>query len=121
MIAWLYSAQLFLATAVGIVTLIMGFANRKPSGISIGALALVQLALIIQLVASIVLVIAGERAKQDTVEFFAYLIVALMIPVGAAFWALIERTKWSTVVIGVGALTVAVMLVRMSQIWTGTY
>ncbi|MEY4494666.1 MAG: hypothetical protein RL570_781 [Actinomycetota bacterium] len=111
MIAWLYSSQIFLATVVGIVTLIMGFANRKPSGISIGALALVQLALIIQLVVSTVIVIAGERAKLDTVEFFAYLIVALMIPVGAAFWALIERTRWSTVVIGVGALTVAVMLV----------
>jgi hypothetical protein len=55
------------------------------------------------------------------VEFFAYLIVALLIPLGAAFWALIERTRWSTVVIGVGALTVAVMLVRMNQIWTGTY
>ena len=121
MIAWLYSAQLFITTAVGVLTLVLGLAKRKPSGISIGALALVQFALIIQLVASIVLVLSGERAKQDTVEFFAYLIVALMIPVGAAFWALIERTRWSTVIIGVGALTVAVMLVRMSQIWTGTY
>jgi len=120
-IAWLYSAQLFIATSVGVVTLVLGLAKRKPSGISIGALALVQLTLVIQLVASIVLVVSGERAKQDTVEFFAYLIVALMIPLGAAFWALIERTRWSTVIIGVGALTVAVMLVRMSQIWTGTY
>ncbi len=121
MIAWFYSAQLIFATAVGLLALGFGFAKRKPSGISIGALALVQLALLVQLVASIVLVIAGEQAKQDTVEFFAYLIVALLIPLGAAFWALIERTRWSTVVIGVGALTVAVMLVRMNQIWTGTY
>ena len=121
MIAWLYSTQLFLATAVGLMTIVMGLAKRKPSGISIGAIALVQVGLLVQLVASIVLVISGERAKQDTVEFFAYLIVALMIPVAAAFWALIERSRWSTVVLGVGALTVAVMLVRMSQIWTGSY
>ena len=121
MISWLYSAQLFISTAVGLLGLVLGLAKRKPSGITIGALALVQLALIIQLVTSIALVISGERAKQDTVEFFAYLIVALLIPFGAAFWALIERTRWSTVVIGVGALTVAVMLVRMNQIWTGIY
>lgn len=121
MISWLYSAQLVIATAVGIVALILGLAKRKPSGFSIGALALVQIGLLVQLVASIALVLYGERAKQDTVEFFAYLIVALMIPLGAAFWALIERTRWSTVIIGVGALTVAVMLVRMSQIWTGNY
>jgi hypothetical protein len=55
------------------------------------------------------------------VEFFAYLVVALMIPVGAVFWALIERSRWATVVLGVGALTVAVMLVRMQQLWTETF
>lgn len=121
MIDWFYSAQLIIATTVGLFALILGFVRRKPSAISIGALALVQVGLIIQLVASIILVILGERAKQDTVEFFAYLIVALLIPVAAVFWALIERTRWSTLVLGVGALTVAVMLVRMSQIWTGIY
>lgn len=121
MIDWLYSAQLAIDTGVGLLALVLGFAKRKPSGISIGAVALVQLGLIVQLIASIALVVAGERAKQDTVEFFAYLIVALMIPVAAAFWALIERTRWSTLVLGVGALTVAVMLVRMSQIWSGSY
>lgn len=121
MIDWLYSVQLAVATVAGLFALVLGIAKRKPSGWSIGALALVQLGLIVQLVASIVLVIAGERAKSDTVEFFAYLVVALIVPLGAAFWALIERTRWSTLVLGVGALTVAVMLVRMSQIWTGIY
>jgi hypothetical protein len=121
MIDWLYSSQLVIATAVGILCVLLGLAKRKPSGFSIGALAVVQVALVIQLIASIALVISGERAKLDTVEFFAYLIVALMIPLAAAFWALIERTRWSTVIMGVGALTVAVMLVRMSQIWTGSY
>ena len=121
MISWLYSSQLFLAITAGSLTLILGLAKRKPSGISIGALAIVELGLLVQLIASIAMVISGERAKLDTVEFFAYLIVALMIPIGAAFWALIERTRWSTVILGVGDLTVAVMLVRMNQIWTGTY
>jgi hypothetical protein len=57
----------------------------------------------------------------DTVEFYAYLLVAIMVPVGAGFWALVERNRWSTVILGVAALTVAVMLVRMNQIWTGSY
>jgi hypothetical protein len=121
MIDWLYSAQLFVATAIGLFSLVLGLARRKPSAISIGSLAVVQFGLAGQLIASIVLVSLGQRARLDTVEFFAYLIVALMVPVAAVFWALIERTRWSTVVLGVGALTVAVMLVRMNQIWTGTY
>jgi hypothetical protein len=121
MLDWLYSTQLWVASIAGLFAIALGLAKRKPSGLTISALAAVQLGLIIQLVVSIVLVIAGERAKTDTVEFFAYLVVALMIPVATAFWALIERTRWSTIVLGVGALTVAVMLVRMSQIWTGIY
>jgi hypothetical protein len=46
-------------------------------------------------------------------------LVALMIPAGGAVWALLERGKWSTVVMGAALLTLAVMLVRMYQIWTG--
>jgi hypothetical protein len=33
------------------------------------------------------------------------------------FWALIERTRWSTVVLGVAGFAIAVMVVRMAQIW----
>jgi hypothetical protein len=36
----------------------------------------------------------------------------------AVLWASVERNRWSTVVLGVGALAVAVMLWRMQQIWT---
>lgn len=122
MIEWFYLTQLAAATLIGALLVSMGLlAKRKPSGFSVGATALVELLLLAQFVVSIALVISGASAKQDTVEFFAYLIVALMIPIGAAFWALIERTRWSTVVLGVAGLTLAVMLVRMNQIWTGVY
>ena len=122
MIEWFYLTQLAAATLIGALLVSMGLlAKRKPSGFSVGATALVELLLLAQLVLSIALVVSGASAEQDTVEFFAYLIVALMIPIGAAFWALIERTHWSTMVLGVATLTVAVMLVRMNQIWTGIY
>jgi len=121
MIDWLYSLQLVLATTAGSLAVILGLAKRKPSNLSLGALAVVELGLVIQLVVSIVLVIMGQRAKSDTVEFFAYLVVALMVPIGAVFWALIERSRWATVVLGVGALTVAVMLVRLQHLWTETF
>lgn len=121
MIEWFYLLQLTADTFLGALLVSLGMAKRKPSGLSIGAIAIVQFLLLVQLGISIVLVAGGASAKQDTVEFFAYLVVALIIPLGAAFWALIERTRWSTVVLGVGSLTVSVMLVRMSQIWTGTF
>jgi len=121
MIEILYQVGIWLSLAVGLLSLLLGLIGRPPSGISVGAQALVELFLIVQLVASIVIVASGARAKNDTVEFFAYLITAVIIPIGAVLWALLERSKWSTVVLGVSALAIAVMLVRMHQIWTGTY
>lgn len=121
MIEWFYLAQLWFALAAGLFSLGLGLIGRLPSLWSVGSLAVVELGLLAQLVVSSVLVAAGATAVVDTVEFFAYLIVAIMVPIGAGFWALVERNRWSTVIVGVAALTIAVMLVRMSQIWTGSY
>lgn len=120
MIDILFQIQLWVYFGAGLFALALGLLGRLPSLVSIGALALTELGLLIQLVVSIVLVINGAQAKLDTVEFFGYLIVALLVPPAVALWGLVERTKWSTVILGAGALTVAVMVVRMHQIWTGT-
>ena len=116
---WFLVTQEIIATAVGVFGLLLGVAKRKPSSLSIGALALVELLLLSQFVLSIVLVAGGARAKTDTVEFFSYLVVALIVPLGAGFWALVERSRWSTMVLGVAGFTVAIMLARMEQIWFG--
>jgi hypothetical protein len=119
MLELFFQVEAWTALAVGLILLVFGAAKRKPSLISLGAIALVQLGLVTQLISSILLVIGGGRAKGDTIEFFAYILVAFIVPLGAAFWALIERTRWSTFVLAVGSLTVAIMLVRMHQIWFG--
>ena len=115
----LYLAQLWFAVIAGSLLVLMGLVGRVPSGFSISLVALSEIGLFGQLVFSSVFVILGERAQIDTWEFFGYLLVALLIPVGGAIWALVERSKWSTVVMGAALLTLAVMLVRMYQIWTG--
>ena len=121
MIEWFYLAQLWVAVVAGIFSVTLGAIKKLPSLWSIGSLALVLLGLIGQLVVSIAVVSGGASAALDTVEYFAYLLVAIMVPIGAGFWGLVERNRWSTIILGVAALTVAVMLVRMHQIWTGSY
>ena len=121
MIEWFYLAQLWVAVAAGIFSVTLGAMKKLPSLWSIGSLAVVLLGLVGQLIVSIFVVTAGATAALDTVEFFAYLLVAIMVPIGAGFWGLVERNRWSTMILGVASLTVAVMLVRMHQIWTGSY
>ena len=121
MLDWPYQSGLYLNVAIGLVSIALGLFGRQPSGFTVALAGVSELGLLVQLVVSIALVVQGLQAKQDTVEFFAYLITALLVPIGAVFWALLERSKWSTVVLGVSALAIAVMLVRMHQIWTGVY
>jgi len=119
MIEWFFLAQSWFALGAGLLLVLMGLVGRIPSGFSISLVAISELALVVQLSLSIVLVFMGQQAKVDTWEFFGYLLVALMIPAGGAIWALLERGKWSTVVMGAALLTLSVMLVRMWQIWSG--
>jgi len=113
--------QVFLAVCViaGVYALFLGLFKREPSWFSVGAVSAVELVLVVQLVWSIVLVSGGAQAKGDTVEYFGYIITALLVPPASIFWAIIERSRWATVVMGMAGLTVAVMLVRMWQIWSG--
>jgi hypothetical protein len=118
MILWLTIVQIVVAVAAGAFCLIAGLAGRRPSDFSVGALALVELLLVVQVVVAIVAPLAGNPPTGDLLEFWVYLVSAVLLPVGAVLWALMERSRWSTVILGVAALAIGVMLWRMQVIWT---
>ena len=119
MFEWAYQLLAGFSAFVGCFALALGLLKRPPSWWSVGLVALIEGLLLVQLAVSIALVATGKQAVGDTVEFFGYLITALIVPPAAIAWAVIERTRWSTIVLGVAGFTIAVMLVRMWQIWTG--
>lgn len=118
MIEWFTWIQVAVALLAGLLCLTLGFLGRKPSDLSLGALALVELLLLIQLGVAIIAPFTGNNAVGSVLEFYTYLISAILLPVAAGFWALVDRSKWSTVILGVVGLAVAVMVYRMQQIWT---
>ena len=119
MIEFFYLVLVWYSVAVGVALLGAGLFGARPGPVSIMATAGVEAGLLIQLLISIALVVSGQRAETDTLEFFGYLIVAIIVPLAAGLWGLAERTKYSMMVLGAAALTVAVMLYRMQQLWTG--
>lgn len=110
--------QVAVAVAAGLLCLILGLAGRRPSDLSVGSLALVEVLLVAQVVVAIVAPFAGNAPSGSALEFWVYLVSAVLLPPAAVFWALIERSRWSTVILGVAALSVAVMVWRMQVIWT---
>ena len=106
------------AIAAALLTAGFGIAKRLPQVVGLAALAVVELGLLVLLVTSIVLAATTTLLPQVSVaEFFVYLGVALLVPVLAIFWALVERVFWSNYVLAVGAFTVFVMLARMHILW----
>ena len=118
MIAGFTIAQVVVACAAGLLCLVVGLAGRRPNDVTLGAVVLVELLLLAQLVIALIAPGLGNHPAGSVPLFYVYLISGLLIPPLAVFWALIERTRWSTVVLGVAAFAIAVMVVRMAQIWT---
>lgn len=118
MILWLTLVQVVVAAAAGVFCVALGLAGRRPSDHSVGSLALVELLLVVQVVVAIVAPFVGNPPTGDLLEYWVYLISAVLLPIGAVLWALMERSRWSTVILGVAGLAVAIMVWRMYAIWT---
>ncbi|MFJ6531678.1 hypothetical protein [Microbacterium sp. NPDC091662] len=118
MILWLTIAQIAIAVAAGVFCLVAGLIGRRPSDFSVGALALVEALLVVQVIVAIVAPLAGNPPTGDLLEYWVYLVSAVLLPIGAVLWALMERSRWSTVILGVAAIAIAIMLWRMQVIWT---
>ncbi|MBH0117860.1 hypothetical protein I6E52_13520 [Salinibacterium sp. NG253] len=117
MVEWFVWVQIAVAVVAGLGAVIVGFARVKPNDYTLGATLLVELLLIVQLVMAIVAPLLGNVATGSSLEFWIYLVSAILIPPAAVMWGLIERNRWSTVILGVACLSIAVMVYRMSQIW----
>ncbi|HZU93442.1 MAG TPA: hypothetical protein VFF85_07455 [Microbacterium sp.] len=118
MILWFTIAQVAIAIAAGAFCIAAGLAGRRPSDFTVGALAVVEVLLIAQVVVAIVAPLAGNPPTGDLLEYWVYLVSAVLLPIGAVLWALMERSRWSTVILGIAALAIAIMLWRMQVIWT---
>ncbi|NIH77987.1 hypothetical protein [Amycolatopsis viridis] len=104
------------AALVAVWAFVAAARGREPGRPLLAALAVVEALLVAQLVVGVVLLIAGDR-PHSMVTYLAYLVGALVIlPVGTA-WALAERSRSSTVILGVACLAIPVMVERIHQIW----
>ena len=118
MILWFTLVQVAVAVVAGPLCMILGLAGRRPSDLSVGSLALLELLLIAQVVIAVIAPLAGNPPTGSLLEFWVYLVSAALLPPAAVAWALLERSRWSTVIMGIAALAVAVMVWRMQAIWT---
>lgn len=63
----------------------------------------------------------GGGAVDDPVTLYGYLLTGLVLPLGAGWAALFERTRWGSLVVAAAAITMVVLNLRLPQIWAGGF
>lgn len=112
-----------LATAVIAASLVLAAVAAVPllrpvrlGRVLLAGLGVLQLAVLAQLVAGVVLAVTTPRPAEIAV-FFGYQIATVLILPAGLSWSLADRSRWSPLVLTVACLVVAILTVRMQQIW----
>ena len=82
-------------------------------------MAVVSLLALVQLGVGIFQLAHGERPERGTTIFVAYLIGSFACIPAAGFMSLAERTRWGSVTVAAGGVVLAVLQVRLYDIWGG--
>jgi hypothetical protein len=82
-------------------------------------MAVVAVLTLVQLVTGIVLLARGEEPEQGTTIFVAYLLGAFACVPAAGIMSLAERTRWGSVTVAAAGVVLAVLEVRLYDIWGG--
>ncbi|MDJ0345017.1 hypothetical protein QMK19_14170 [Streptomyces sp. H10-C2] len=82
-------------------------------------MAVVTVLALVQLVIAVVKLSGGERPGQGTAVFVAYVVGAACTIPAAGFMSLTERTRWGSAIVAAGGVILAVLEVRLFDIWGG--
>ncbi|QSB15750.1 hypothetical protein JQS43_05260 [Natronosporangium hydrolyticum] len=115
-----------LATSIIVAGLLVGgFAvvtamlDRPPGLLHLAGLAVLEGLLVVQAIAALTNVFAGERPADGLATFIGYLLTAVLIPPLAALLSMAERTRWGSVIVAIAAGVTAVLVLRLQQVWSG--
>ncbi|MPZ63795.1 MAG: hypothetical protein GEU93_21515 [Propionibacteriales bacterium] len=78
-----------------------------------------EVALLVQMIWGFV-ALAGTDREVDGTTFVAYLLTLVLIIPAAVLWSIAEKSRWGSAVLVAGCLVVAVLMLRLEQIWSGS-
>jgi hypothetical protein len=106
------------ALLVAGVSGLMAILDRPPRLVQLAGLAMVEAVLVVQAVVAMGKVFTGDR-PDELATFIGYLLTAILIPPLAALVGWSERTRWGSTIVAIAGAIVAVMVVRLQQVWSG--
>ena len=96
--------------------LLLTIRNRRMGTSLLVAVGVLEILMLVE-VGIVVARLAGGAHPAQLATLIGYLIAIPLVPVAAAFWGMLERSRWGPAVIAVAGLVAAVLMVRLHQIW----
>lgn len=113
---WLQIVLGVIALGVAVWLVVLIVRDVQPNDHLYGALALLEVGLVAQLVVGLVMV-GGDHGGVNVAAYVGYLIGSLLIlPVGFV-WSVGERTRAGTGVLLVAVVVVVVLFLRLHDLW----
>ncbi len=116
MIDWLGTALICGALLLAALAGITAVRNRAPWRVTIAVVALTEIALVVQAGVAIAVSFNGHAADEP-VLFFSYLLAVLLVLSVSLLLARAEPNRFGSLVIVVAGLVLAVLVVRLQQLW----
>jgi hypothetical protein len=115
-IDWLQTTLTLLSLLLAVVAGVYVALDRVVDRWLLNGWVLLELGLLAQVVAGIVL-LAGTDRDVSGITFVGYLLAVLLVPPVAVWWAIGERSRAGTAVLVAAGLVVPVLILRLDQIW----
>lgn len=106
-----------LALALAAWSALMTVLKRPVDASQVAGLAVAEVALLAQVVLAVVKMAGGQRPDGGIPLFSLYLAGSLFLPPLAGLWGRADRTRWGSGVLVVAYLVMAVLVVRLEQVW----
>ncbi|MFF0339600.1 hypothetical protein [Kribbella sp. NPDC004875] len=105
-----------LSLAAMVYAVVLAARNKRIDWTVLGALGVIELGLIAQLVVGVVQ-LAGTDRDVSGPFFVGYLVGSLLIlPIGA-FWALAESSRWGAGALAIACLVIPILELRLHDLW----
>jgi hypothetical protein len=108
----LSTAATVLALLLAAWALLAAALNRPPDRLQLIGTGLVTLSVVVLVVSAI-----PRWHPADPITFIGYTVTALLLPPAAWVLARLEPTRYGSLIVGVAALIVPVLILRMGQVW----
>ncbi len=108
-------ATIVVALVLAVWYLVRCALDRRPSNTDLWAMLGLSALVVVLVVVTVVGLFAGDR-PADTTTFVGYLITTVAFAPVGVYLARLEPTRWGTLILGVAALTLPVLVLRLQQI-----